>query len=146
MKQIFTFAFFIFSVTSFAQTKAEATFDQKGYKFDNLTEGDTLSFYYYFTNTGGSDLLLKSVKPTCGCTIADWPKYAIQPGQRDSIFVTFDTKDRVGYNAKGINIMSNVGEINLVFEAVVRDSKGNLFTEPEDEIEDKEEDHSGHNH
>lgn len=88
-------------------------------KFDNIKEGKTLEFYYYFTNTGNAPLKLHSVKPTCGCTIAEYPKYEIKPGQRDSIKVTFDTKDRPGYNAKGVNIVSNAGDISLVFEVEV---------------------------
>jgi hypothetical protein len=116
MKKLLLAAFLMTSLFSFGQ---KASFEKRGQQFDNIIEGEVLKFNYYFTNTGSSDLILKSVKPTCGCTIADYPKGAIKPGQRDSIQVTFDTKGRAGYNAKGVNIMTNAGEVQLVFEVQV---------------------------
>ena len=97
----------------------KASFDKKGYQFNDVVEGDTLKFNYYFTNTGSQDLVLKKVKPTCGCTGVVFPREAIAPGSRDSIQVVFVTNDRVGYNAKGVNVESNGGPVSLVFEAQV---------------------------
>ncbi len=123
MKQLFILVALFATFTSFAQTP-KATFDKKGLEFRDIKEGDKLEFYYYFTNTGTADLILKGVHPTCGCTVAEWPKYSIAPGKRDSIFVSFDTEGRPGYNAKGVNIHSNAGEISLVFEAYVLPKPG----------------------
>ena len=116
MKKLLLAAFLLTSLFSFGQ---KASFEKRGLQFDNIVEGEILKFNYYFTNTGSSDLVLITVKPTCGCTVADYPKTAIKPGARDSIQVTFDTKGRPGYNAKGVNIMTNAGEVQLVFEVEV---------------------------
>ena len=78
-----------------------------------------LKFSYKFTNTGNGDLILKTVNATCGCTAPEWPKEAIAPGETGEIKVTFDSKDRVGYNAKGVNLETNAGKVNLVFEVYV---------------------------
>ena len=116
-KSLFLIAI-LFSIAAFAQGP-KATFERKGLQFKDVNEGKVMEFYYYFSNTGNAPLKLHIVKPTCGCTIADYPKYEIKPGQRDSIKVTFDTKDRTGYQAKGVNIVSNGGDISLVFEVNV---------------------------
>lgn len=118
VKNLLLITLLAFGLNTFAQAP-KATFEKKGLKFENVKEGSVLEFYYYFTNTGSIDLKLNHVHPTCGCTVADYPTYAIKPGQRDSIHIKFDTKGRVGYNAKGVNLETNGGEVNLVFEAEV---------------------------
>ncbi len=123
MRNLLTIFVLILSTSVFAQ-KAQVTFEKKGQVFKGLNEGETLSFSYVFTNTGSVDFQIEGVHPTCGCTVADWPKEAIKPGQTDSIKVTFNTEGRPGYNAKGVNIHSNAGEINLVFEAYVTSKDG----------------------
>jgi hypothetical protein len=125
MRNILTLIIIALSVSVFAQ-KPEITFEKKGQVFKNIQEGETLEFYYKFTNTGDADFKINGVHPTCGCTVAEWPKYAIKPGQSDSIKVTFNTEGRPGYNAKGVNIHSNAGEINLVFEAYVTSKDGKV--------------------
>ena len=124
MKNVLILLISIFAtIDGIAQTP-QATFEKKGLEFRDVKEGDVLEFYYYFTNTGSANLKLNGVHPTCGCTVAEWPKYEIAPGKRDSIYVRFDTKGRPGYNAKGVNIHSNAGEISLVFEVYVTPKPG----------------------
>ncbi|MBR9861805.1 DUF1573 domain-containing protein, partial [bacterium] len=90
-------------------------FKERDQGIKDVKVGETLKFSYGFKNTGSADLKITHVHPTCGCTVAKWPKEAIAPGKTGSIDVEFDTKDRVGYNAKGVNIESNAGTVNLVF-------------------------------
>ena len=127
-----------------SQNRPEATFFVKGKQLDEVKEGTIVRTVYYFTNTGNADLLLNRVAPSCGCTVAEYPKYPIKPGAKDSIVATFDTHDRPGYQAKGINIESNAGPINLVFEIMVAPTKDikSYFSEPQK----PEENHEGHNH
>ena len=129
---------------TWAQNRPEATFIEKGKQLDEVKEGTIVRTVYYFTNTGNADLLFNKVAPSSGCTDAEYPKYMIKPGAKDSIVATFDTHDRPGYQAKGINIESNAGPINLVFEIMVTPSKDikSYFSEPHK----PEENHEGHNH
>lgn len=120
----------------------EATFEKKGLKFENIIEGTELKIVFHFTNTGNAPLKINSVSPTCGCTVATYPKEEIQPGQRDSINVVFDSKNRVGYNAKGVNLTTNAGVVNLIFEAVVVAKEG----EEQMEKVPANTGHEGHNH
>ena len=129
---------------AWSQNRPEATFIEKGKQLDEVKEGTMVKTVYYFTNTGNADLILNKVAPSCWCTIAEYPKYPIKPGAKDSIVATFDTHDRPGYQAKGINIESNAGPINLVFEVMVAPSKDikSYYSEPHN----PEENHEGHNH
>ena len=155
MKKTILFLFILASFSTFAQSGPKATFDKKSLKFDNIKPGTQLKVVYYFTNTGDADLVLTKVKPTCGCTVAEYPKYPIKPGQRDSINAVFDTEGRSGYNAKGINIQSNAGEISLVFEVSVLELDGTKLEMTEEQRRnapletgpmDPPKNHDGHNH
>lgn len=144
MKKTFLFILIAFSLSAVAQNGPQATFDQKHKLINDGVEGIPVSTYFAFTNTGKADLKLHKVKTTCGCTVAEWPKGLIAPGQRDSILVHFNTTDRVGLNAKGVNIESNAGEINLILEVMVKinpDPSSRPTLQPI-----FKEDHSGHSH
>ena len=143
MKYTILFFFLTGTVLANGQKRPEATFETKSQLFNDVMLGSKLRVVYYFTNTGDADLVLTRVKPTCGCTVAEYPTYAIKGGQKDSIVATFDTDKRLGYNAKGINIESNIGEIHLVFEAYVIDPNE---TSPAEIKEEEQEDHTGHHH
>jgi hypothetical protein len=106
-------SYFGFSAQIFAQ--ADAHFPEKFKQFDHISDGEILDFEFEFENTGDEDLFIIEVDVTCGCTVPDWPKEAIKPGVKSSIKVRFDSEGRQGINSKGINITTNVGEVNLIF-------------------------------
>jgi hypothetical protein len=62
--------------------------------------------YFKFTNTGKSPLLINSVQSSCGCLIASWPHWPIQPGHSDTIKAHYAT-DRIGRFMKTLTITSN---------------------------------------
>ncbi len=108
--------------TILAQNAPQATFKKKGLRFDEIQEGSTLRVVWYFSNTGNAPLIIHSAKPTCGCTNIRYPKSAIAPGAKDSIIASFNSTGRPHYNAKGVNLKSNTGDISLVFEVMVKPS------------------------
>lgn len=91
-------------------------FDKTIHDFGDVKQGDSAVYVFEFTNTGKDDLKIAEVKSTCSCTASDWPKEPIAPGKKGSIRVSFDTKDKEGYYAKGVNIFSNAGESNLIID------------------------------
>lgn len=97
--------FVISSVLSFAQ--AELFFDSPTHKFDKVEEGPKLQHVYYFTNRGDAPLLITDYKVSCSCTKAKFPLHPVLPNQNDSIIVTFDTKGKIGYQDRTIDIFSS---------------------------------------
>ena len=64
--------------------------------------------WFVFTNTGNKELLILSANSTCGCTVPEFPKTAIQPGQKDSIKVSYaGSTRRVGKMKKTIALTTN---------------------------------------
>ena len=79
--------------------------------------------YFQFSNTGKADLQLSNVTSSCGCTIPEWPKDPIPPGNSATIKVSYNTS-RIGSINKNIFVDSNVGE------KVTLTIKGNVLELP----------------
>ncbi|MEO0403924.1 MAG: DUF1573 domain-containing protein, partial [Bacteroidota bacterium] len=78
------------------------------FNFGKTLEGDILSHSYEFVNSGKTELIITSVEPSCGCTVAkDWPKEPIPPGGKGAINVDFNTEKRAGMVDKVIHVMAN---------------------------------------
>lgn len=64
-----------------------------------------------FTNTGTEPLLITNAKGSCGCTVPEWPRDPIMPGESSEIKVRYDTK-RPGAINKTIKITTNEASEN----------------------------------
>lgn len=86
---------------------AKMVFDEKRHDFGTVNEGDIVRHKYKFINTGRIPLIISEAKSTCGCTVPDWPKEAIPPGESSEISVRFDTKGKPNQQGKPITIFAN---------------------------------------
>ena len=75
--------------------------------FGKITEGQHLAVSFKFKNTGDKPLVIESVHPACGCTVADYPKQPIAPGQEGEITGEFNSEGREGQNHKEITVYTN---------------------------------------
>ena len=86
--------------------------------FGTVNEGDTVRLQFSFVNTGNKLLFINDVRPSCGCTIADYPEKPISPGETGSITAVFTTGWHPGSQQKSILVKANTkGRINhkLIF-------------------------------
>ncbi len=83
------------------------TFSELDYNFGILIQGEKVAHTFIFTNTGGSNLIIKDVKATCGCTTPKWTKEPVKPGEKGSIEVIFDSSGRSGEQSKSIKVEAN---------------------------------------
>lgn len=95
--------------------------------FGKLHLGDTARVSFRFKNVGDKPLFLQGVTPTCGCTIADYPKEAIAPGKEGVIESTFSsTGGAPGNIRKSITVICNDesrGIYSLVLKGVILEPK-----------------------
>jgi hypothetical protein len=82
-------------------------FESDFHDFGRVIQGEKVSFGFKFTNTGKSDLIISGVSSSCGCTVPDFPKTPIKPGNSHKIDVKFDSEGRRGYQNKTVTISSN---------------------------------------
>ncbi len=75
--------------------------------YGKITEGQKLEVLYRFKNTGTKPLIIESVRPSCGCTVADPPKEPVAPGAEGEIKGSFDSNGKSGQQHKTIFVMAN---------------------------------------
>lgn len=82
---------------------SEAQFD-----FGKIKKGDQKEHIYEVTNTGENPLIISQVKPGCGCTVPDYTKDPILPGQKGKITLKFDSSNFDGLVSKQAEVYANV--------------------------------------
>lgn len=75
--------------------------------YGKIDEGQVLNVAFRFKNTGDKPLVIKDVRPGCGCTAANPPDKPILPGEEGVINATFDSKGRAGIQKKDITVTAN---------------------------------------
>ncbi len=75
--------------------------------FGTIKTGAKVERSFLLTNTGKSNLNIRTTKSTCGCTVATLPKNDIKPGESVKLNVVFDSTDRRGTQRKSVNIYTN---------------------------------------
>ncbi len=71
-----------------------------------IIQGADGNFEFKFTNKGKLPLILTNVGASCGCTVAEWPREPINPGQNGTISVKYNTNIAGTFN-KSITVNSN---------------------------------------
>ena len=75
--------------------------------FGKIQEGPKLDILYRFKNTGNKPLIIASVRPGCGCTVAEKPSKPVMPGQEGEIKAQFESQGHPGMNNKSITVQAN---------------------------------------
>ena len=70
-----------------------------------------------FTNNGDAPLIIKFAKGSCGCTVPEYPKDPILPGDSAQIKVRYDT-NRIGKFTKTVSLTTNIQEKNEARELI----------------------------
>ena len=86
---------------------ASIAFDSEEFEFGTIQQGDIVEHTYDFTNTGDVPLIIENASASCGCTVPDWPKEPIAPGETGKINVKFDSKGKSGVQNKQVTIRAN---------------------------------------
>ena len=88
------------------------SFETTSHDFGTMEQDGNGTYLFMFTNTGKEPLVIKEAHGSCGCTVPRWPHAPVNPGQKDTIKVTYDTH-RVGMFTKTVTITSNGKESPL---------------------------------
>lgn len=97
-------------VTSNPEELAKAPkiyFSETNHDFGTVNEGQVVSYTFKFKNTGKSNLEIKNVNTSCGCTAAVISDKSIEPGKEGTLKVALDTKNRMGKMSRNVSIQSN---------------------------------------
>ncbi len=120
-------------------SKAILKLDSDVVDYGTMDQGGEPLRVVKFTNTGTEPLIISGAKGSCGCTVPNWPKDPIMPGESSQIEVRYDTK-RVGAINKTITVTSNdpagkhiirvTGNISAVAQEEGLPEKQTIFNKP----------------
>jgi len=95
------------------------SFDKKIWDFGTITDGEVVEHTFRFTNTGNNDLIISNASASCGCTIPEWPKEPIAPGEKGEIKVEFNSNGKKDMVTKDITILANTNPVKTILQIKV---------------------------
>lgn len=114
------------ALISFSLNAQVIEFDATTHDFGEISETlGTAVHNFKFTNKGDKPLVVTNVAPSCGCTVADWTKEPVKPGESGTITANYKTSP--GQFNKSMTVASNGSPSSIKLYI-----KGNVLRKPED--------------
>lgn len=97
-----------------AATPTTVRFEKDTLQLGTVKYGTKREALFRFVNTGTAPLLIRDVRPSCGCTSVKWSKHPVKPGETGEIRTIYDPNS-LGKFQKNIEVHCNIPEnaINL---------------------------------
>jgi hypothetical protein len=97
-----------------AQKPAQIKFDKTTHNFGTFSESEPkVTCSFSFTNIGEQPLMINQAIASCGCTVPEYTKTPIQPGEKGQIKVTYNGTGKFpGHFKKSITVRTN-GAVEL---------------------------------
>ena len=92
----------------------QIAFDKETHDYGQVPINGDGNCIFTFTNTGNEPLLLTNVRAGCGCTVPQWPREPVLPGESAEIKVKYTTLNRPHSINKTIVVTSNSVTKNTV--------------------------------
>lgn len=86
---------------------AKFKFEKEIFDFGVIQEGESVQTSFKFKNVGKTPLIITDATATCGCTVPEYPKTPIKPGEEGTITVVFNSIGKTGMQDKVVTIKSN---------------------------------------
>ncbi|MCW5908438.1 MAG: DUF1573 domain-containing protein [Chitinophagales bacterium] len=99
----------------------EVKFDRMEHNFGKISDKGKVKTKFKFTNTGSNPLVISNATGSCGCTVPQWPRAAIEPGKTGEIEVEFDSSGKSGEQTKSVSVTANTNPAvtELIIKATV---------------------------
>src|SRR5690554_5874193 len=101
------------------------TFEESTYDFGTISRGTRVEHLFKFKNTGDAPLMIVNAKSSCGCTVPEYTKEPVAPGESGELLVKFNG---AGQNqvSKTVTITTNTkaGVETLTIKAFVTPKGG----------------------
>lgn len=84
-----------------------ASFNTTNHSYGSVQEGNPVEFDFVVQNKGKSDLIIRKVKASCGCTTVQPEKSLLKTGETTTIKAIFRTNGFTGSQSKSITVITN---------------------------------------
>jgi hypothetical protein len=85
----------------------QLSFATESHDFGTIKEGDVVETEFKFTNTGKGPLIISSAQGSCGCTVPEYPKAPVAPGEEGVIKVSFNSEGKPNQQSKTVTLTTN---------------------------------------
>lgn len=110
-KILLTTILMVMGIIAFASQEgaADIKFDKTSHNFGTFSEDNPkVTCTFKFTNTGDKLLVIHQAIASCGCTVPQYSKEPIKPGESGEIVVTYDGSGKFpGHFKKSITLRTN---------------------------------------
>ena len=130
-KILFLTVMVLCSMITFAQTaeksQAEIRFEKLTHDFGTFPDSSPkVTCVFNFTNVGTLPLVINQAIASCGCTVPEYPKTPIKPGEKGEIKVTYNGAGKFpGHFKKSITVRTNgaIEMTRLYVEGTMEEAK-----------------------
>lgn len=81
--------------------------DRMEHDFGKIPDTAPVETSFVITNDGDEPLLITNAQGSCGCTVPEYPKDPIAPGESRDMKVSFNPTGKEGVNNKTVTITAN---------------------------------------
>ena len=95
--------------TARAENGAEIKFDKLVHSFGSFSEkSPVVTCTFTYTNVGDKPLVINQAVASCGCTVPEYTKTPVKPGEKGTIKVTYNGTGKFpGHFKKSITVRTN---------------------------------------
>jgi hypothetical protein len=93
--------------TSVLTELTSMTIDRMEHDFGKIPDTAPVETKFVITNTGDKPLLVTNAQGSCGCTVPEYPKEPLAPGESRDMKVSFNPNGKEGVNNKTVTITAN---------------------------------------
>lgn len=106
------------------------TFEKTEHDFGTINQGDKVTYSFVFKNTGATDLVIANAVGSCGCTVPEYPKEPLKPGESAKMKVSFNSAGKSGRQQKTVTVSTNTaaGKEILTVKANITPKAGSGIT------------------
>ncbi len=105
------------------------SFERNRFSFGQIYHAEKVTHDFTFTNTGDRDLMITSVKASCGCTTPTYSKDPVAPGETGVISVLYNSVGKQGTQKATIRVRSN----DLANPEIVLYLSGRVLVKPQED-------------
>jgi len=100
--------------TSVVAETTTLSVDRMEHDFGTIPDTAPVETKFVVTNTGDKPLLISGATGSCGCTVPEYPKEPIAPGESRDIKVSFNPSGKQGAQNKTVTLTANTNPATTV--------------------------------
>lgn len=100
--------------TSAGLPKTSLNWSNMEHDFGSIQQDSENTHVFAFTNTGNEPLIIEKAKGSCGCTVPEYPKEPIAPGESSEIRVVYKPGKQKNNQTKKVTVTANTDPVQTI--------------------------------